>query len=60
MHSAAGTDSQMPFTPIRYGSSSMFATMNTKVRTKEMAADIFPLEYAVNIADAKMLIPAKI
>ena len=34
-------------------------TISTKVRTKEMIADVFPSENAVNIEDAKILIPAK-
>lgn len=59
MHSAAGTASQIPFTPMRLGRISIFATIRTKVRMKDMAADIFPLENAVNIAEENMFSPAK-
>lgn len=59
-NSAAGTASQIPFTPMNFGRSKIFATIIPNVRTKEMIAEIFPLENAVNIEEAKILIPAKI
>ena len=38
----------------------IFTTIIPNVRTKEMIAEIFPLENAVNMEEAKILIPAKI
>ena len=58
--SATGTASQIPFTPRNFGRSKIFVTIIPNVRTKEMIAEIFPLENAVNMEEAKILIPAKI
>ena len=57
-NSATGTASQIPLTPISCGRIRIFATIIPNVRTKEMIAEIFPLENAVNMEDAKMLVPA--
>lgn len=58
IHSAIGTASQMPFTPIKYGRMSIFAVIKTNVRTNEMTADIFPSENAVNMEEANIFMPA--
>lgn len=58
IHSAAGTDSHTPATSRNRGSRRMLATMNTKVRAKEIPAETAPSENAVNMEEAKILIPA--
>ena len=58
-NSAIGTESQIPFTPIKYGSKRILMTINTNVRINEIIADTFPSEKAVNIEDEKIFIPAK-
>lgn len=57
-NSASGTDSQTPVTPITNGSTRILTTMKINVLQNEMIADLFPSPNAVNIADAKILIPA--
>ena len=59
-NSASGTDSQTPVTPITNGSTRILTTMKINVLQNEMIADLFPSPNAVNIADAKILIPANI
>ena len=57
-NSAAGTASHMPVTPIMTGRSRMFSTRSTNVRIKEIIAEVFPSENAVNMEEAKILTPA--
>ena len=59
INSARGTESHTPFTPINVGSTRIFITIKTNVRTKEIIAEVFPSENAVNIEEEKILIPAK-
>ena len=56
--SAKGTASHTPVIPMIIGRSTILATIKTKVLQKEIMAEIFPFESAVNSAEAKILIPA--
>lgn len=58
-NSATGTVSQIPFTSITNGSRNMDSNRKTNVRRKEMIAETFPLESAVNIPEEKILVPTK-
>ena len=53
--SAAGAASQTPSAPNRAVIPKVQATKNRKVRRKEMKAEVFPSEKAVNIAEEKIL-----
>mgnify|MGYP007128679856 CR=1 FL=1 len=55
--SAAGTASHTPVTPMIRGNNMRKAVINPNVRKKEIRADIFPFESAVNRAEAKILHP---
>lgn len=55
--SANGTAIHTPITSKNCGSISKAREINTNVRKIEMIADTFPLDKAVNVADANMLTP---
>ena len=57
MHSAIGTDNQMPFTPTSAGNINIQITWNNNVLAKEITPDIIQLFNDVKNDDAKMLIP---
>ena len=54
---ATGTTSHTPFIPIILGNIDIPIIKNTNVLSNDSIADIFPLEYAVNIPDANIPIP---
>lgn len=56
-NSAIGTASQIPFTPIIKGSTTNPIMTKTNVRMKEIVADTFPFDKAVNSIDANILNP---
>lgn len=56
--SAKGTTIQMPTTPKNNGNIIILGIKKPKERIKEISADIFPLENAVNIAEEKILNPS--
>ena len=55
--SAKGIASQSPSSSKRAVIRKIPSKIKTKVREKEMKADVFPSERAVNIPEAKILIP---
>lgn len=55
--SAMLTAIHAPFMPISSGKNMSPAAKNPKVLKKDMVADIFPLEKAVNRAEANMFTP---
>lgn len=55
--SESGILNQTPSIPKKYGSINPNISAKRKVLANEIIADTFPLEKAVNIADAKILIP---
>lgn len=61
--SAIGTASQTPISSNKIGRKRIAPTMKIKVLEKEIMADVFPSEKAVNIEEAKipnpMMIKAK-
>ena len=57
MNSASGMVNQIPFTPRKIGKRITPMIMRIKLLKTEISADTFPLEKAVNIAEAKILIP---
>ena len=58
--SATGTANHTPSSPTICGKSKIIATKNKKVLVKEIIADAFPSESAVNNAETKMFMPIKI
>ena len=52
-----GIANQIPVTENQVGKTSKLSTIKTKVLIIERRADTFPLDRAVNKADAKILIP---
>lgn len=56
--SAKGMASQTPFTCHKADKIRIPSTVKKKVLEKEMPAEVFPSESAVNSAEAKILIPA--
>ena len=52
MHSAIGTDNQMPFTPTSAGNINIQITWNNNVLAKEITPDIIPLFNDVKNDDA--------
>ena len=58
VNSAKGTTSQTPFTPKIFGNILMPTAKNINVLSKEIKADTFPFEKAVNIPDENILIPS--
>ena len=55
--SASGTASHTPVTSKNLGNAKRNTVINPNVRRKEMVADAFPLDNAVNNADEKILHP---
>ena len=55
--SASGTASHTPVTSKNLGNAKRNTIINPNVRRKDMAADAFPLDNAVNKADEKILHP---
>ena len=58
VNSAKGTTNQTPFTPKIFGNILMPTAKNINVLSKEIKADTFPFENAVNIPDENILIPS--
>ena len=58
--SAKGTASHIPFTLNTIGRKNIPITIKTNVLIKEITADIFPLDNAVNSDEENILYPAKI
>ena len=56
MNSANGMVNQIPFTPRRIGKRITPMMTRIKLLKTEISADTFPLEKAVNIAEAKILV----
>ena len=57
MNSENGMVNQIPFTPRKIGKRITPIMTRIKLLKTEISADTFPLEKAVNIAEAKILIP---
>lgn len=57
MNSASGTASHTPVTPKIFGNVSNSIAISPKVRKKEIIADNFPFDKAVNAAEAKIFNP---
>jgi hypothetical protein len=55
--SASGTASHTPVTFKNFGNAKRNTVINPNVRRKDMVADAFPLDNAVNKADEKILHP---
>lgn len=55
--SAIGIASHTPVTPKNSGRTSSKKVISPNVRRKDITADAFPLEHAVNRAEAKILHP---
>ncbi|MEG0736636.1 MAG: hypothetical protein RR441_07190 [Longicatena sp.] len=55
--SASGTASQIPKTPYIVGSTSNAMEIKTNVLSDDIIADTIPLDSAVKVADAKILMP---
>jgi len=57
INSDAGTINQIPVELKRSGNTNAPTIKNTNVLRKEISAEIFPFENAVNIAEAKIFTP---
>ena len=56
-NSATGIDSHIPLVPSASGRSSAERTIKTKVRKKEIKAEVFPSDSAVKMPEATIFVP---